>query len=75
MKHTLLLASAAALGGMMLLAAPASAYVACNAGDCWHSDKRFTAPGARLRAPPAGKPRLRARLVLTQPCVQCTLSP
>ncbi len=49
MKRTILLASAAALGGMMLLAAPASAYVACNRdGDCWHTEKRYTAPGVKF---------------------------
>jgi len=43
-RHVSLLASAA-FAGLMLASIPASAYVACNGSDCWHTDKRFTAPG------------------------------
>jgi hypothetical protein len=44
------LATAAIAAGIALAAtAPASAYVACNRdGDCWHTDKRVTAPGVRF---------------------------
>jgi hypothetical protein len=45
LTHVTLLASAAAFAGLMLAAVPASAYVVCNGGDCWHTEKRFTAPG------------------------------
>ncbi len=37
------MASVLGLGGVAVTAAPASAYVACNAaGECWHVDKRYT---------------------------------
>ena len=40
-----LLATAALAGGLaMMTAAPAAAYVACNGGDCWHSDSQYAAP-------------------------------
>jgi hypothetical protein len=39
-----LLASAAAVAGVMLAAAPASAYVVCNGGDCWYTHDRYTVP-------------------------------
>ena len=43
---TLLLAGGLSLGALVAVAAPASAYVACNAaGDCWHTDRRVVAPG------------------------------
>jgi hypothetical protein len=44
---TKILAGAATAAGLTLaLAAPASAYIACNReGDCWHTDRRVTAPG------------------------------
>jgi hypothetical protein len=42
----LLATAAVATGIAIAAAAPASAYVACNRdGDCWHTDKRVTAPG------------------------------
>jgi hypothetical protein len=45
----LLLAGAAVAGLAIAAAAPASAYVACNSeGDCWHTDRRVTAPGVTL---------------------------
>jgi hypothetical protein len=49
----LIFASAAMLLGVAGMAASttsASAYVACNhdGGDCWHSDKKVSAPGARF---------------------------
>ena len=36
------------------LAAPASAYVACNheGGDCWHTEKKVRAPDARIEYHP-----------------------
>lgn len=42
-----LLAGAAVAAGLGIFAtAPAAAYVACNRdGDCWHTEKRVTAPG------------------------------
>ena len=39
------------LGGLLAVsvAAPASAYVACNRdGDCWHTETRTHAPGVRF---------------------------
>ena len=39
------------LGGLLAVAvaAPASAYVACNRdGDCWHTESRYRAPGVRF---------------------------
>ena len=42
----ILVGAAAAAGFAMVLAAPASAYVACNRdGDCWHTERRVTVPG------------------------------
>ena len=39
--RTLILGTIAGAGALAALAAPASAYVACNrAGDCWHTDNR-----------------------------------
>ena len=41
--RTLVLGAAAGIGAMVALAAPASAYVACNrSGDCWHTTDRYT---------------------------------
>jgi hypothetical protein len=35
-----------AAGALVAFSAPASAYVVCNRfGDCWHTERRFTAPG------------------------------
>lgn len=43
---TFLLAGGLSLGAVFAAAAPASAYVACNAaGDCWHTDRRVVVPG------------------------------
>ncbi len=40
--RTLVLGAAAAVGAMAALAAPASAYIACNRmGDCWHTADRY----------------------------------
>ena len=45
----LLLAGATVAGLAVMAAAPASAYVACNAeGDCWHTDRRVAPPGVRF---------------------------
>jgi hypothetical protein len=47
--RTLLLGAAVAAGALTALAAPASAYVACNRdGDCWHTEARVNAPGVRF---------------------------
>ena len=54
MKLNKLLATAASLAGagfvaLTLTATSASAYVACNRdGDCWHTEKRVTAPGVHF---------------------------
>jgi hypothetical protein len=47
---TLLLGVVAGAGAVMALAAPASAYVACNRdGDCWHTESRYRhTPGVRF---------------------------
>ena len=38
-----------AVGAIAITSIPASAYVACNhEGDCWHTDARVHAPGARF---------------------------
>jgi hypothetical protein len=35
-----------ALGSVAMSAGPASAYVVCNReGDCWHTERRYHAPG------------------------------
>lgn len=42
----LILAGSIAAGLSLALAAPASAYIACNHdGDCWHTDSRVKVPG------------------------------
>jgi hypothetical protein len=41
-----LVAGGLSLGALLAAAAPASAYVACNAaGDCWHTDRHVAVPG------------------------------
>ena len=46
---SLLLGAAAATSVLIAMAAPASAYVACNRdGDCWHTESRYAAPGVRF---------------------------
>ena len=46
---TLILGTVVGAGALMALAAPASAYVACNRdGDCWHTESRYRAPGVRF---------------------------
>ena len=41
------------IGALVATAAPASAYVACNAeGDCWHTDARPVAPGVKFDVHP-----------------------
>jgi hypothetical protein len=46
---TLLLGAVVAAGALTALAAPASAYIACNRdGDCWHTESRYRAPGVRF---------------------------
>jgi hypothetical protein len=40
--RTLILGTIAGAGALAFLAAPASAYVACNrAGDCWHTNDHY----------------------------------
>ena len=40
------LGASVAAGALVAMAAPASAYVACNRdGDCWHTDARAKVPG------------------------------
>ena len=43
MKLNLVLAASAL--ALVATAGSASAYIACNAGDCWHTDRRVHAPG------------------------------
>lgn len=41
--RTLIMGTIAGIGAMIAVAAPASAYVACNrSGDCWHTTDRYT---------------------------------
>ena len=41
--------SAAAVAAIGLGATiPANAYIACNGGECWHTDTRYAAPGVRF---------------------------
>ena len=42
---SILLGTALALGTLVTLSAPAAAYIACNGDECWHTDRRATAPG------------------------------
>ncbi|HEX4270720.1 MAG TPA: hypothetical protein VHZ32_05005 [Rhizomicrobium sp.] len=45
----LLLSCVAGVGLVLAIAAPASAYTACNReGDCWHTDSRVHFPGLTL---------------------------
>ena len=46
----ILLGTVIGVGAMTALAAPASAYIACNRdGDCWHTESRYRAvPGVRF---------------------------
>jgi hypothetical protein len=39
------LGTCVAAGALAAMAAPASAYVACNNGDCWHTENRVRVPG------------------------------
>jgi len=41
-----------ATGALVATVTPASAYVACNGGDCWHTDTRTRAPGVSLSIHP-----------------------
>ena len=41
-----------AAGALVATVAPASAYVSCNGGDCWHSDARPRAPGIKFDVHP-----------------------
>lgn len=43
---TKILAASSLALGLFALAAPASAYIACNSeGDCWHTHDRVSVPG------------------------------
>ena len=42
------LAAAVALGLVAATATAASAYVVCNANECWHTDARIKLPGVKL---------------------------
>jgi hypothetical protein len=45
----ILLCAAMSAGVVATTASAASAYVACNRdGDCWHTDRRVSAPGVRF---------------------------
>jgi hypothetical protein len=47
--RTLLLSAVVGAGALTAMAAPASAYIACNRwGDCWHTDQRYERPGIRF---------------------------
>ena len=47
--RTLLLGAIVSVGTLTALAAPASAYIACNReGDCWHTENRVSRPGVRF---------------------------
>jgi hypothetical protein len=51
--RTMVLGTLAAVGGLMAMAAPASAYIACNRwGDCWHTERRWAPPGVRFEYHP-----------------------
>jgi hypothetical protein len=51
--RTLLLGALVGAGAMIAMADSASAYVVCNrSGDCWHTDSRYTYPGAGFNAYP-----------------------
>ena len=51
--RTLALGTIAAAAATIALAAPASAYIACNReGDCWHTENRVFRPGIRFEYHP-----------------------
>ena len=51
--RNLLLGTVIGIGAMTALAAPASAYIACNRdGDCWHTESHYRAPGVRFNYHP-----------------------
>ena len=48
-----ILVAAAIVGGALAIAAPASAYIACNHdGDCWHTHSRVKVPGVTFEYHP-----------------------
>ena len=51
MFNKLLLASVLA-AGVGISTTPAFAYIACNGGDCWHSDARVHVPGVTFEYHP-----------------------
>jgi hypothetical protein len=47
--RTFLLGAVVTAGALTALAAPASAYIACNReGDCWHTESRYRNPAVRF---------------------------
>jgi hypothetical protein len=51
--RTVLLGALAGAGVMLAMAAPASAYIACNReGDCWHTESRYAPPGVHFEYHP-----------------------
>lgn len=49
---SLVLGTMVALGVVVALSVPSSAYVACNAGECWHTDRRVAVPGVAFEYHP-----------------------
>jgi len=46
---TLVLGAAFGTAALIGMAAPASAYIACNReGDCWHTESRYSRPDVRF---------------------------
>jgi hypothetical protein len=54
LKNTLVAGIALIVSSVALIASAgtASAYVACNGSDCWHTDKRVSAPGMKFEYHP-----------------------
>jgi hypothetical protein len=48
----LALGTLVAVGAALAFSLPASAYVECNGGDCWHSEDRVAAPGVVIEHHP-----------------------
>lgn len=51
--RTALLGAMIGASAMLAMAAPASAYIACNrAGDCWHTESHYAPPGVAFQFHP-----------------------
>ena len=50
--NKLVFGALAVCGTVLALSLPASAYVDCNGGDCWHTDRREHAPGVTIEHHP-----------------------